>query len=168
VIDKAVQLFGGLGVTVGVPVEALYREVRALRIYEGASEVQKVVIARQHLADRVGVSADVQRHFSAALRTLRPGRHRLLPALFRAVRRGDRGLDRRGARYQTGARCISKCGWACRPSSLKASFAAMSRLGDLLDISGVGRARRPQLDRPRTRHQLRRRAAFRRPLHTRC
>src|SRR5690606_18607341 len=50
VIDKAVQIFGGLGVTVGTPVEALYREVRALRIYEGASEVQKVVIARQHLA----------------------------------------------------------------------------------------------------------------------
>lgn len=50
VIDKAVQLFGGLGVTVGVPVEALYREVRALRIYEGASEVQKIVVGRQHLA----------------------------------------------------------------------------------------------------------------------
>ena len=50
VIDKAVQLFGGLGVTVGVPVETLYREVRALRIYEGASEVQKIVIGRQHLA----------------------------------------------------------------------------------------------------------------------
>lgn len=50
VIDKAVQIFGGMGVTVGAPVEALYREVRALRIYEGASEVQKVVIARQHLA----------------------------------------------------------------------------------------------------------------------
>jgi acyl-CoA dehydrogenase len=51
VIDKAVQLFGGLGVTHGVPVERLYREVRALRIYEGASEVQKVVIARTHLAE---------------------------------------------------------------------------------------------------------------------
>ncbi|MGS1015823.1 acyl-CoA dehydrogenase family protein [Allosphingosinicella humi] len=50
VIDKAVQMFGGLGVTHGVPVESLYREIRALRIYEGASEVQKVVIARQHLA----------------------------------------------------------------------------------------------------------------------
>jgi acyl-CoA dehydrogenase len=50
VIDKAVQLFGGLGVTSGVPVERLYREIRALRIYEGASEVQKVVIARHHLA----------------------------------------------------------------------------------------------------------------------
>jgi acyl-CoA dehydrogenase len=51
VIDKAVQIFGGLGVTVGVPVERLYREIRALRIYEGASEVQKVVIARHHLAE---------------------------------------------------------------------------------------------------------------------
>lgn len=51
VIDKAVQLFGGLGVTRGVVVERLYREIRALRIYEGASEVQKVVIARQHLRD---------------------------------------------------------------------------------------------------------------------
>jgi len=50
VIDKAVQIFGGLGVTHGVPVESLYREIRALRIYEGASEVQKVVIARNHLA----------------------------------------------------------------------------------------------------------------------
>jgi acyl-CoA dehydrogenase len=50
VIDKAVQIFGGLGVTQGVPVERLYREIRALRIYEGASEVQKVVIARAHLA----------------------------------------------------------------------------------------------------------------------
>lgn len=54
VIDKAVQMFGGLGVTVGTPVEALYREVRALRIYEGASEVQKIVIARQHLAQSRG------------------------------------------------------------------------------------------------------------------
>jgi acyl-CoA dehydrogenase len=51
VIDKAVQLFGGLGVTHGVTVERLYREIRALRIYEGASEVQKVVIARAHLAE---------------------------------------------------------------------------------------------------------------------
>ncbi|MEA3063293.1 MAG: acyl-CoA dehydrogenase [Sphingomonadales bacterium] len=50
VIDKAVQMFGGLGVTRGVPVERLYREIRALRIYEGASEVQKLVIARHHLA----------------------------------------------------------------------------------------------------------------------
>ena len=51
VIDKAVQMFGGLGVTHGITVERLYREIRALRIYEGASEVQKVVIARHHLAE---------------------------------------------------------------------------------------------------------------------
>jgi acyl-CoA dehydrogenase len=50
VIDRAVQIHGGLGVVHGHIVESLYREVRALRIYEGASEVQRVVIARQHLA----------------------------------------------------------------------------------------------------------------------
>jgi acyl-CoA dehydrogenase len=49
VIDKAVQLHGGLGVVHGHIVESLFREVRALRIYEGASEVQRVVIAREHL-----------------------------------------------------------------------------------------------------------------------
>src|SRR5215212_4305685 len=47
VIDKAVQIFGGLGVTKGVKVEELYREIRSLRIYEGATEVQKIVIARE-------------------------------------------------------------------------------------------------------------------------
>ncbi|WP_417491638.1 acyl-CoA dehydrogenase family protein [Maricaulis sp.] len=51
VIDTAVQLFGGLGVTKGSVPEALYRDIRALRIYEGASEVQKLVIARQHLSE---------------------------------------------------------------------------------------------------------------------
>jgi len=51
IIDKAVQIFGGLGVTSGCIVEQLYREVRALRIYEGASEVQKLIIARQILSD---------------------------------------------------------------------------------------------------------------------
>ncbi len=50
VIDRAVQIFGGLGVVSGHPVERLYREIRALRIYEGASEIQKVIIARQTLA----------------------------------------------------------------------------------------------------------------------
>jgi acyl-CoA dehydrogenase len=49
-IDDAVQLFGGLGVTAGHPVERLYREIRALRIYEGASEVQQLIIARATLA----------------------------------------------------------------------------------------------------------------------
>jgi len=47
VIDSALQLFGGLGVTRGNIAERLYREIRALRIYEGASEVQKLVIARE-------------------------------------------------------------------------------------------------------------------------
>jgi acyl-CoA dehydrogenase len=50
VIDKAVQLHGGDGVRRGAIIERLYREIRALRIYEGASEVQKIVIARQTLA----------------------------------------------------------------------------------------------------------------------
>jgi len=45
VIDQAVQLFGGLGVVHGATVEQLYREIRALRIYEGTSEIQKLVIA---------------------------------------------------------------------------------------------------------------------------
>lgn len=49
VIDRAVQLYGGLGVTKGVKVEELYREIRALRIYEGATEVQKIVIGREAL-----------------------------------------------------------------------------------------------------------------------
>ena len=47
VIDQAVQLFGGDGVRSGTTVETLYREIRALRIYEGASDVQRIVIARQ-------------------------------------------------------------------------------------------------------------------------
>jgi acyl-CoA dehydrogenase len=47
VIDRSLQLFGGLGVTKGVKVEELYREIRALRIYEGATDVQKIVIARE-------------------------------------------------------------------------------------------------------------------------
>jgi acyl-CoA dehydrogenase len=51
-IDKAVQIFGGLGVTKGSVPEALYREIRALRIYEGASEVQKLIIARHVLSEK--------------------------------------------------------------------------------------------------------------------
>jgi acyl-CoA dehydrogenase len=49
VIDRAVQIFGGLGVRSGERVERLYREIRPLRIYEGASEVQKLIIAREVL-----------------------------------------------------------------------------------------------------------------------
>ncbi len=51
VIDDAVQIFGGMGVVCDVPVEALYRDIRALRIYEGATEVQKLIIARELLKD---------------------------------------------------------------------------------------------------------------------
>jgi acyl-CoA dehydrogenase len=57
VIDRAVQLHGGLGVTKGVKVEELYREIRALRIYEGATEVQKIVIARELMKNRPGKPA---------------------------------------------------------------------------------------------------------------
>jgi len=58
VIDRAVQLFGGYGVTRGVKVEELYREIRALRIYEGATEVQKIVIAREALKGQAVKSAE--------------------------------------------------------------------------------------------------------------
>lgn len=51
VIDEAVQIFGGSGVVSGFAVEQLYREIRPLRIYEGASEVQKLIIASQTLKD---------------------------------------------------------------------------------------------------------------------
>ncbi|MGL4574909.1 MAG: acyl-CoA dehydrogenase family protein [Burkholderiaceae bacterium] len=49
VIDRAVQLFGGAGVQRGNVVESLYREIRALRIYEGATEVQKLIVGRELL-----------------------------------------------------------------------------------------------------------------------
>ena len=51
VIDSAVQIFGGLGVVSGNMVECLYREIRSLRIYEGATEVQQLIIARELLKD---------------------------------------------------------------------------------------------------------------------
>ncbi|HKA75715.1 MAG TPA: acyl-CoA dehydrogenase family protein [Pseudolabrys sp.] len=54
VIDAAVQIHGGDGVRAGHPVETLYREIRALRIYEGASDVQKIVIARSVLSSAAG------------------------------------------------------------------------------------------------------------------
>jgi acyl-CoA dehydrogenase len=53
VIDAAVQMFGGLGVVSEQPVERLYREIRSLRIYEGATEVQQLIIARELLAEAV-------------------------------------------------------------------------------------------------------------------
>ena len=51
VIDAAVQMWGGLGVVSGQPVESLYREIRALRIYEGATEVQQLIIGRELLKE---------------------------------------------------------------------------------------------------------------------
>jgi len=50
IIDDAVQIWGAAGLVSGAVVENLYREIRAMRIYEGASEVQKIVIARSLLA----------------------------------------------------------------------------------------------------------------------
>lgn len=49
VIDQAIQILGGLGVTKGDPAERLYREVRALRIHEGSSKIQKLIIGNQLL-----------------------------------------------------------------------------------------------------------------------
>jgi alkylation response protein AidB-like acyl-CoA dehydrogenase len=51
VIDAAVQLFGGAGVRSGTPVEVLYRDIRALRIYEGASEVQQLIVGKALVKD---------------------------------------------------------------------------------------------------------------------
>jgi acyl-CoA dehydrogenase len=57
VIDAAVQMFGGLGVVSEMPVERLYREIRALRIYEGATEVQQLIIARELLKEHAASSS---------------------------------------------------------------------------------------------------------------
>ncbi|MGJ4993087.1 acyl-CoA dehydrogenase family protein [Bradyrhizobium sp. HKCCYLS3077] len=54
VIDRALQMFGGRGVRKGEIVESLYREIRALRIYEGATEVQKLIVARELQKSRTG------------------------------------------------------------------------------------------------------------------
>jgi len=52
IVDHALQIHGGLGVVSGTPVEQLYRDVRALRIYEGTSEIQRIIIARNLLANK--------------------------------------------------------------------------------------------------------------------
>ena len=57
VIDAAVQMFGGLGVVSDQPVERLYREIRSLRIYEGATEVQQLIIARELLGEMAAPNA---------------------------------------------------------------------------------------------------------------
>ena len=50
IIDRALQMHGGLGVRLGFKVESLYREIRSLRIYEGATEVQQLIVGRDLLA----------------------------------------------------------------------------------------------------------------------
>jgi acyl-CoA dehydrogenase len=55
IIDRAVQLFGGRGIARGEVVERLYRDIRALRIYEGATEVQKLIIGRDLIQSATGV-----------------------------------------------------------------------------------------------------------------
>ena len=50
IVDQALQIHGGIGVVTGTPVERLYRDVRALRIYEGTSEIQKLIIAKDLLS----------------------------------------------------------------------------------------------------------------------
>ena len=52
VIDSAIQIFGGEGVVKGTPVETLYRDIRPLRIYEGTTEIQKLIVARETLEQR--------------------------------------------------------------------------------------------------------------------
>ena len=89
VIDDAVQIYGGLGVMRGHPVERLYREVRALRIYEGATEVQKLIIARDLL--KVDELHRARRHLRARppAAARRSGREFLLrPAGAASTRRG--------------------------------------------------------------------------------
>jgi len=58
VIDSAVQIWGGMGVVCDHPVEKLYREIRALRIYEGATEVQLLIIARELLKAQPSLAAN--------------------------------------------------------------------------------------------------------------
>ena len=52
VIDMALQMHGGLGVKVGTKVESLYRDIRSLRIYEGATEVQQLIIGKSVLRNQ--------------------------------------------------------------------------------------------------------------------
>ena len=60
IIDRAVQIHGGIGVKRGSVPERLYREIRALRIYEGASEIQRIVISRQMRKDYEAALAEAE------------------------------------------------------------------------------------------------------------
>ena len=72
-IDKAGQLFGARGVTLRAPVETLYRDIRALRIYEGATKVQKLIIARELLATNAAHRALTTDHLLVLIRNARRG-----------------------------------------------------------------------------------------------
>ena len=61
VVDRAVQLHGGRGVLRGSVVERLYRDIRALRIYEGTSEIQRLILGRQLLTSKPGGGPDRSR-----------------------------------------------------------------------------------------------------------
>ena len=73
VIDDAVQLYGGLGVTAGHTTSRLYREVRALRIYEGASEVQQLIIAARRFRSTMTHTAHADTFARDHLPPRRPG-----------------------------------------------------------------------------------------------
>ena len=69
VADRALQIFGGMGFMKGLPIERIYRDARITRIYEGTSEVQRMLIASQLLKKGYGKSSEV----AACHERLRPG-----------------------------------------------------------------------------------------------
>ncbi len=82
VIDDAVQLFGALGVTRGQTVERLYREIRALRIYEGATDVQKLIVARELLRIESAEAMSYSAHVDTFARDNLPPREQWPELLF--------------------------------------------------------------------------------------
>jgi acyl-CoA dehydrogenase len=60
IIDESLQISGGLGVVVGHPIERLYRAVRALRIYEGTTEIQRLIVAGELLGGQPLAKRDKQ------------------------------------------------------------------------------------------------------------
>ncbi|MBX9928490.1 MAG: acyl-CoA dehydrogenase family protein [Gemmatimonadaceae bacterium] len=115
VIDRAVQLFGGRGVRTGEIVERLYREIRALRIYEGATEVQQLIIAREELRDRRSHSVPRARSASA---TATPRGSRTSPRTSTIWSAWWRSSSRRPARP---GRCSSPRGRSARPRCVSTS-----------------------------------------------
>lgn len=119
IIDQAVQLLGARGVVRGEPVERLYREIRALRIYEGTSEIQKLVIAARCCDDngqrRLGVRGSFRARSPSAAGPVavdgpfgRPGAHvsGAVELHHRAARRTDRGRRGRSCRVSPRGRRV--------------------------------------------------------------